>query len=233
MARLSGRAPKTGSKPACQERARLVRDVELDPNFGRKLDQSGQLDVDDPTQFFLREGSEHDDVVDPVEEFRPEVSVQLTTHPILNLFPCSFLSGLQDVLAPDIGRHQDDHVTKIDRTSLCVGKAPIVQDLEKDVEHLRMSLFDFIEEHDGVRPTANGFRELSTLIVPDIPWRRPDQTCDRVLLHVLGHIDAHERTLVIEDELCERLRRLGLSHPSGAEEDERSDRAVRILEPSP
>ena len=51
-----------------------------------------------------------------------------------------------------------------------------------------------------------------------------------MLLHVLGHVDADHRVLVVEEELGERPRGLGLPDAGGAEEDERADGPVRILE---
>ncbi len=49
-------------------------------------------------------------------------------------------------------------------------------------------------------------------------------------LHVLGHVDADHGPLVVEEELGERSRQLGLADPGGAEEDERADRPVRVGE---
>src|SRR5207302_11073516 len=93
-----------------------------------------------------------------------------------------------------------------------------------------MCLLDLIEQHDRVWTTANRLRELATLFVTDVSWRRADQSGDGMLLHVLRHIDAHERALVVEQELGERLRSLRLSHAGRAEEDERAGRTIGILQ---
>ncbi len=53
---------------------------------------------------------------------------------------------------------------------------------------------------------------------------------DGVLLHVLRHVDAHHRALVVEQERGERFGELGLADPGGAEEHERADRPVRVLQ---
>jgi hypothetical protein len=52
-----------------------------------------------------------------------------------------------------------------------------------------------------------------------------------VLLHVLRHVDLDHRVLVAEQELGERARELGLADAGRAEEDERADRALRVLDP--
>jgi hypothetical protein len=51
-----------------------------------------------------------------------------------------------------------------------------------------------------------------------------------VLLHVLGHVDADERVLVVEEELGQGPGGLRLPDAGGAEEDERADGPVGVLE---
>ena len=48
------------------------------------------------------------------------------------------------------------------------------------------------------------------------------------LLHVLAHVDAHHRLLVVEQELGERPGELGLADAGGPEEHERADRPVGV-----
>ncbi len=52
-------------------------------------------------------------------------------------------------------------------------------------------------------------------------------------LLVLAHVEPHHRVLVVEHELGERAGELGLADTRRAEEDERADRPVRVLEPGP
>src|SRR6266852_2104506 len=74
--------------------------------------------------------------------------------------------------------------------------------------------------------TEYGRRRIASLSWPpsvtDVSGRRPDQPGDGVLLHVLRHVDSHERALVVEQELGERLGGLGLSHARWPKEDERA-----------
>ena len=83
-----------------------------------------------------------------------------------------------------------------------------------------MRLLDLIEEDDAVGASADRLGELAAFLIADIARRRSDQSGDRVLLHVLGHIDADHRLLVIEQELRQRARQLRLAHAGRAEEDE-------------
>ena len=81
-----------------------------------------------------------------------------------------------------------------------------------------------------IRLAADGFGELAALLVADVARRRADQAGDAVFFHVFGHVDADHRALVIEQELGERLGQLGLADAGGAEEEERSDRPVLVLQ---
>ena len=93
-----------------------------------------------------------------------------------------------------------------------------------------MCLLDLVEEHDGVRATADGFGELAAFVKADVARRRADETRDGVALHILTHVDAHHRGLVVEEELSEGARGFGLADARGAEEDEAADRALGIAE---
>ena len=94
-----------------------------------------------------------------------------------------------------------------------------------------MRLLDLVEEQHGVRTAAHGLRQLAALLVADVARRRADEARDRVPLLVLGHVEPDERALVVEHELGERAGELGLPDAGGAEEDERADRPIRVLEP--
>ena len=83
-----------------------------------------------------------------------------------------------------------------------------------------------------VRIAAHALGELAAFFVADVARRRADQLRDRVLLHVLGHVEADEVLLRSEEELGEPARDLGLADARRAEEDERAHRAVRDATPS-
>ena len=44
---------------------------------------------------------------------------------------------------------------------VAVGQAAVVQDLQQDVEHVRVRLLDLVEEDDAVRPAAHGLGEAA------------------------------------------------------------------------
>ena len=140
------------------------------------------------------------------------------------------MRALGDEVAADVRRHDDDRVLEVHRPALAVRQPAVVEQLQHDVQHFGMRLFDLVEQHDGVRPPPHGFGELPGLLVADVSRRRADQPRHRVLLLVLRHVDADHRLLVVEQELGERARELGLADAGRAEEDEAAERPVRILQ---
>ena len=102
---------------------------------------------------------------------------------------------------------------------------------KQHVEHIVVRLLDFVEQHHLIGPPAHGFGQHAAFLIADIARRRADQPRDRVLLHELRHVDADHRGVVVEQECGERLGQLGLADAGGAQEQERADRPVRILQP--
>ena len=96
-----------------------------------------------------------------------------------------------------------------------------------------MGLLDLVEQDDRVGPAADRFGQLAALFVADVSGRCTDQPGDGVLLHVLGHVEPDDRLLGVEHELGQRLRQLGLADTGRSEEEEGTDRPVRVGESGP
>ena len=118
----------------------------------------------------------------------------------------------------DVRRHDDDGVLEIDGIAETIGQMPILEDLQQDVVHIRMGLFDFVEQNDGIRIPLYTLGKLAAFLIADIPWRRSDQLRHRMLFHELGHVEADQRFFAAEQELSQRPRHFRLSDTGGAEE---------------
>ena len=135
---------------------------------------------------------EEDDLIHTIEELRSEVRTQgfedLLAYRDVEIAarPGGMLG---DELAAQVGRHDRHGVLEVDRTTLPVGQPPLIEQLQEDIEHLRMGLLDLVEEHDRIRTPADRFGELPGLFVPDVAGRRADQARGGVLLLVLRHVD--------------------------------------------
>ena len=86
--------------------------------------------------------------------------------------------------------------------------------------HVRVRLFDFVEQHHGIRIAADLFGQLAAFLVTDVARRRADQARDVELLHVFAHVELDERLRVAEHLFRERLGQQGLAHAGRAEQQE-------------
>ena len=172
---------------------------------------------------------EHHDVVDAVDELGPEVLLHDLHHRGLHARVVASRPPARWItFEPRLRGHDDHGVAEIDRAALAVGQAAVVEHLQQHVEHVRVRLLDLVEQDHGIRPAAHRLGEIAALLVADIARRRADQPRHGVLLHELGHVDAHHGFFGIEQELGQRLAQLGLAHAGGAEEQERAVRPARI-----
>ena len=190
------------------------------------------------------EGVEHDDLVDAVQELRPEDQLHLIHH--IGLHPL-VVSGrvllchksetlrINNGLGACVGGHDDNRVPEIHLPALGVGDVAVVQHLQKDVEHIRVGLLDLVKEYHRVGMAAHLLAELSSILVAHIARRGADHFGDAVLFHILGHIHPDHRLLVPEESLRKGLGKLRLSHAGGPQEEKGANRAGGILQayPSP
>jgi len=160
----------------------------------------------------------------------PQHVHQLVLQPLVVL---AAARGLLDEVGADVRRHDDDGVAEVDRAALAVGEPPVVEHLQESVEDVGVGLLDLVEEDDRVWPPAHGLGQLAALVVADVARGRADQAGHRVLLHVLRHVEAHERVLVVEQELGERSGELGLADAGRAHEEEGADRPAGVAEAGP
>ena len=177
---------------------------------------------DDLAQLRLVERPEDDDLVDPVQELGAEVLAQLLPDALGGALERigPGLGGLDERRRADVAGHDHDRVLEVDRPALRVGQAAVVEQLEQDVEHVGVRLLDLVEEHDLVRPAPDRLGQLPALVVADVAGWGADQARDAELLHVLAHVDPHQRPLVVEEELGEGAGQLRLADAGGAQEDE-------------
>ena len=213
-----------------QPRARGVIEFQRELTIDKQLLQPPDLDVDDGRHVLALETVEQDDLVDAVEEFRPELGAHLGHDVGPHGLGVLALLLVGQELGADVGRHDDQRVLEVDRAALAIGETPIVEHLQQDVEDVRMRLLDLVEQHDLVWPAAHGFGERTALLVADITRRSTDEPGDGVLFHVLAHVEAHHGRLVVEQERCQRLGQLGLADAGRAQEDERAERPVGVLQ---
>ncbi|MNQ62342.1 hypothetical protein D3C85_766840 [compost metagenome] len=173
---------------------------------------------------------EQDDLVDAVQELGPEVGADLFHDQGTHGLDILALGLVGQILAAQVGGHDDQGVLEVDGAALPVGQATVVQHLQQDVEDVGVGLFDLVEQDDLIGATAHGLGQGAALVIADIAGRGADQAADRVLLHVFGHVDAGDGVVVVEQIAGQGLGQLGLAHARRAEEEEAAQRLVGVVQ---
>src|SRR5574344_354816 len=174
--------------------------------------------------------AEHDNLVDAVQELRTESSLEHRAHlhfRIRGLFRCI---GIKYHITADIARHDDDCILEVNETPLTIGKSSVIEHLKQHIEHIRMRLFNFVEQHNTVRTSAHSLSQLTAIITAYISRRCTDKARHREFFHILRHIDPCKRLFIIEKEIGKRFRKLRFSDTGRTYEQKASERSVRIAQ---
>ena len=92
------------------------------------------------------------------------------------------LAHVRDQLGAGVGRQQDQRVLEVDHAALAVFHPALVEDLEEHLVHVRMGLLDFVEQHDAIRPAADGLGQHAAFAVADVARRRALERARRCAL---------------------------------------------------
>ena len=197
------------------------RDGKIQPPLLQPLLHLPHLQLHNAAQLLLAEGLEDDPLVNAVQKLRPEVSPQGLVHPLCHLaVACSVASQIQDRLAADVAREDHHGVGEVHGAAVAVGDASVVQHLQQHVEHVGMGLLDLVQQHHGIGPPPHGLRELAALLVADVAGRGTDEPGNRVLFHVLRHVQPHHGLFAIEQLIRQGLAQFRFAHTRGAQEQE-------------
>ena len=135
------------------------------------------------------------------------------------------MAALFEEARAQVRGHDDDGVLEIHLVAQAVGQLAVFKHLQQDVVNIRMRLLDFVEQDDRIGVALHALGKLAALFVAHISGRRTDQLRNRMLLHVLGHVEANQALFAAEQECRQRARHFGLAHAGGSQEQERSGRA--------
>ena len=137
---------------------------------------------------------------------------------------------VDDDVLRGVASEDDDGIFEIDGAAFAIFHPALVKDLEKDFVHIRMGLFDFIEQDDAVGAAAHSLGEDTAFAVADITGRRAFERADGVGLLEFGHVDGDKIVFSAIESLGERQGGLGLAGAAGAGEHENADGPIGIIQ---
>ena len=177
----------------------LGRDGDIISHDRRTRQQSAEFDIHDTRQGVVLERMEEDNGIEPVDELRREGAVERLGEYSLRgtCIECRRLKTYASTLLcqlprADIGGEDDDRVAEINGVSLPVGESSFVEDLQQDIEDIRVRLLNLVEEDDRVRFASHGFGEPSAFLMRNVSRRCADHERGGMFLGILGHIESHE-----------------------------------------
>ena len=135
-------------------------------------------------------------------------------------------------MAAEVRSHDDDGVLEVHRASLVVCQMSIVEHLQENVEHVWMRFLNFVEQNYRVWFASYRLCELSAFIVAHISRRSAYKSAHTVFLLIFAHINACHQSLVVEKIVGKGFCQFRFTHTCASEENERTDRAARILQSS-
>ena len=103
-----------------------------------------------------------------------------------------FVQQLHQVVAAEVGGHQDNGVAEVDFATFAVAHKAAVEHLIEQVHHIAMRFLHFIEQHHAVRALAHRFGENAALAVTHVARRGAFQLGNGVRLLVFGEVDGDE-----------------------------------------
>src|SRR5712691_108801 len=163
-----------------------VCDLDRHLQLNQTLAEPLQLTIDDLPDLPRRQALEDHHGIDTVEELRAKHPLQLFVDFFLGVLvaPLDLIRlvdnrrleterrpSLVDIADAQVRGHDDHGVREVDGLALRVAEPPILEDLQEHVEDIGMRLLDLSEKDHRVRPPAHGFRELTALVVADVPRR--------------------------------------------------------------
>ena len=174
-----------------------------------------------------RQRREADDGVQPVAELGREGALDRLA--VLALAPVAAEADRRAGLVGGarVRGHDEDHVAEIDLLAVVVGELAVVHHLQKDVEDVRVRLFNLVEQQDAVRMLVHAVGQKPPLVEADIAGRRADQAADRVLFHVFRHVEAQH---LDAERACQLLGDLGLADAGRTREQVVADRLFRLAQ---
>ena len=114
---------------------------------------------------------EQHDLVEPVQELRPEGRANYAHHLLAHRIDILALLLAREILRSEVRCQDDQRVLEVHRAPLTVGEATVVEHLQEHVEHVRMRLLDLVEQHDlvgdDVAPPRSAHRPRRNRHIPE------------------------------------------------------------------
>src|SRR2546429_3975853 len=157
-----------------QQLFRRGRQLQGNLPVGKQLLYILQQQAHDALQMLFPERVKGHDLVDAVDELRPERSTQCFRRFSARQLRI-FVRQFEDRSRPNVAGHHQHGVPEVHGAALAVGETPILQNLQQYIEYLRVGFLNFVKQNNRVRMTADLLGELPALLVSNVARGRADE----------------------------------------------------------
>ena len=131
-------------------------------------------------------------------------------------------------MASHVGGHDHNGIAEADPAAGGIRQHSLFHDLQQNPQHLRVCLFQFIEQHQAVGTAADGLGQLAALLIAHITGRGTDEPGHGLLFHIFRHIQPEHGLPGTENLLGQHPTQLGFSYAGGAGEEQTGNGPPRI-----
>ena len=189
-----------------QIRHHVLAIAQVDVPFRQALFQLAEEQTGNLADVRFLQGMEHNQLIHPVDKLRPEQLLDLLHDGFLHGLVAAHVGHASAAKAQGAARingmctgvagHDDDGILEADHPARVVREASILQNLQEDIEHIRVRLFHLVQEHHAVRLAAHCLGKLAAFLISHVARGGAHQAGGGVFLHVLGHIHTDYAVLV-------------------------------------
>ena len=215
----------------------------MDVPFRQALFQLAEEQTGNLADVRFLQGMEHNQLIHPVDKLRPEQLLDLLHDGFLHGLVAAHVGHASAAKAQGAARingmrtgvagHDDDGILEADHPARVVREASILQNLQEDVEHIRVRLFHLVQEHHAVRLAAHCLGKLAAFLISHVARGGAHQAGGGVFLHVLGHIHTDYAVLVPKHGLPQGAAQFRFTHARGPQEDEGANGPLGVLQSRP
>ena len=140
------------------------------------------------------------------------------------------LADVGNQLGTGIGGQQDQGVLEVDHPAFAVFHHALVEHLEENLVHVRVSFLHLIEQHHAVGFAPYRFGQHTAFAVADIARRCALEGGHGVGFLELAHVDGDHVLLAAVHGFGQGQGGFGLAHTGGAGQHEHANRLARVVE---
>ena len=141
----------------------------------------------------------------------------------------SQLRILNHLFGADVTRQDDNRLPKTHRSPVRIAQLAVLQNLQKQIQNIRMRFFNFIKQHHAIRSTTNFICQFPAILIANITSRRTDKPTSRVALRKLAHVNFNQAIIAAKNFPRQNSRQFRFSNSGRSQKNKRPKRPALTI----